>query len=132
MKEPVERLPEAELDIMMVLWKAEQPLTVSEIVGILSGSGVRSWKTATAHVLLDRLCERGFADKDTSTFAHRYFPIISEEAYSTREARSFLARFCGGSVKKMVAMMIDGDGVDEEELRELRALLNGSGSTKEE
>ena len=42
------QLPEAELDIMRVLWNSGIAMSVSEIVAALSLS--RSWKNATANL----------------------------------------------------------------------------------
>ena len=117
-----ERLPEAELDVMLTLWRAKEPLSVGEIVRCLSG--IRTWKAATVHVLLDRLSERGYVKTDKSGYAHRYSPAVEEAQYRRGEERSYLQRFFGGSAKKMIASMLDADGLTAEDLDELSALLH--------
>ena len=117
-----ERLPDAELDVMMTLWHAPTPITVGEIVRELAGT--HSWKAATVHVLLDRLEERGFVTVDRSGYAYRFSPAVREAEYSRREAHSFIQRFFSGSAKKMIVSMIDADGLDSEDIAELTALLN--------
>ena len=57
-----ERLADAELDVMRVLWQSSVPLRASEIVKQLDAS--RSWKTQTAHVILNRLEAKGFVIKN--------------------------------------------------------------------
>ena len=49
----IERLPESELEVMLTLWHNETPLTVGEITKLLADA--HNWKTATVHVLMDRL-----------------------------------------------------------------------------
>ena len=117
-----ERLPEAELDVMLTLWRERKPMTVGEIVKRLSG--VRTWKSATVHVLLDRLGERGFVQTDKSGYAHLYSAAVTEEEYRRGEERSHLQRFFGGSAKNMIASMLNADSLSDEDLDELSALLH--------
>ncbi|MBE6561877.1 MAG: BlaI/MecI/CopY family transcriptional regulator [Ruminococcaceae bacterium] len=116
-----ERLPEAELDVMLTLWHAEEALTVGEIVRRLSG--IRTWKSATVHVLLERLEKKNFVQVDKSGYAHLYAPAVTEEEYRSGEQHSFLHRFFGGSAKKMIVSMLDADGLSEDDIEELTALL---------
>ena len=81
----IERLPEAELEVMLTLWHNTPPLTVSEITKLLEPA--HSWKTATVHVLLERLGERGFVACDKSGFKHLFTPIITEEEYRRGEEK---------------------------------------------
>lgn len=116
-----ERLADSELDIMRVLWQKNVPMRAGEIVKSLSGT--RSWKTQTAHVLLTRLEEKGFVSADKSGYFHTYSYVIGEREYFASESDAFVKRL-GGSVKAMVASMIDGDTISEGELLELSALLD--------
>ena len=116
-----ERIPDAELEVMLVLWHADTPLTAGEITKRLTQ--FRPWKTATVHVLLARLEERGFVACDKSEYKHRFSPLIPEEAYRRGEETTLMHRFFGGSAKKMIASLLDADGLSEGDLEELSALL---------
>ena len=116
-----ERLADAELDIMRVLWQKDVPMRAGEIVKSLSET--RSWKTQTAHVLLNRLEEKGFVAADRSGYFHTYTFAIGEREYFASESEAFVKRL-GGSVKAMVASMIDADNISEGELLELSALID--------
>ena len=117
----IERLPGSELEIMLTLWHNETPLTVGEITKILADA--HGWKTATVHVLLDRLEERGFVSCDRSGFRHLFDPIITEEEYRRGEERTMIKRFFGGSAKNMIASLLNADGLTDEDLEELSAIL---------
>ena len=117
----IERLPEAELEVMLTLWHNTPPLTVSEITKLLAEA--HSWKTATVHVLLERLGERGFVTCDKSGFKHLFTPIITEEEYRRGEEKTFLKRFFGGSAKNMIASLLNADGLTDDDLEELSAML---------
>ena len=115
-----ERLADAELDIMRVLWQTRQPLRAGEIVKKLSET--RSWKTQTAHVLLSRLEEKGLVAADRSEYFHTYKAAVSEKAYFASESDAFVKRM-GKSVKATVAALINTADISAEELSELEALI---------
>ena len=120
MKERFERLADAELDIMRVVWKSEKPLKASEITKLLSGE--RSWKTQTAHVLLSRLCDKGYLNVDKSTYSHTFSPEISSEQYFAAESEMLIGRL-GGSIPSLIASLIDTSSVSDEEIEEIEKLL---------
>lgn len=117
----IERLPEAELEVMLTLWHNTPPLTVSEITKLLAEA--HSWKTATVHVLLERLGERGFVTCDKSGFKHLFSPCITEEEYRRGEEKNLIKRFFGGSAKNMIASLLNADGLTDEDLEELSVML---------
>lgn len=120
MKTP-ERIPEAELEVMLVLWQGGRPMTVGEITKTLSET--RAWKAATVHVLLDRLETRGFVVCDRSGYKHLFSPTVTEAEYRRREEHTLMQRFFGGSAKRMIASLLDADTLSDEDLEELTAML---------
>ena len=116
-----ERLADAELDTMRVLWQNGKPLRVAEIVKLLSET--RTWKTQTAHVVLNRLEEKGFVKADRSGYYHTFTAAVSEKEYFASESDAFLKRM-GGSVKATVASLIDTGDITDTELSELEALIH--------
>lgn len=117
----IERLPESELEIMLTLWHNKTPLTVGEITKLLADA--HGWKTATVHVLLDRLGEKGFVSCDKSGFKHLFDPLITEEEYRRGEEKTMMKRFFGGSAKNMIASLLNADGLTDDDLEELSAML---------
>lgn len=115
-----ERLTDAELDIMRVLWQNGEGLRAGQIVKLLSET--RSWKTQTAHVLLNRLEEKGFVSADRSGYFHTYKAAVTEKAYFASESDAFVRRM-GSSVKATVASLINTADISTEELSELEALI---------
>ena len=115
-----ERLSDAEIAIMNLLWEKKKPMKVSEIVKSLADT--YSWKTQTAHVLMSRLSAKGYVDADRSGYYHKFFPIVSKEEYLVSESVQLCDRI-GRSVPSMVATLITADGISESELDELTKLL---------
>ena len=119
-KEKFDRLADAELDIMNLLWQCEGTMKVSEIVKKLSD--VRDWKPQTAHVLLGRLADRGFIYVDKSEYIHKFGASVSEKEYLLLESNT-LRRRIGGNFKSLVASLIEAENVTEEDITELENLL---------
>lgn len=117
----IEKLPEAELDIMKIIWRESTPLKASEIVKLLADK--YSWKVPTAHVLLTRLANKGFVGADKSSYFHRFYPIITEEAYFANESAELVKR-AGGRVPMMFASLIVSEEITDEELLELSELID--------
>lgn len=115
-----ERLSDAEFDIMKVLWQRGEPLRAGEIVRLLSAT--RSWKTQTAHVLLNRLCDKGYVTADRSEYYHRFAPTMTEEEYFAAESAA-LMRKTGGSVRSMIASLIDMEEITDEDIAAISELL---------
>lgn len=120
MKEHYERLADAELDIMRVVWKSEKPLKASEITKLLSGE--RSWKTQTAHVLLARLCDKGYLNVDKSTYSHTFSPAVSSEEYFAAESEMLLSRM-GRNLPGLIASLIDTSSVSGEEIAQIEKMI---------
>ena len=125
----MERIPDAELEVMLTLWHSPAPLTVGEITKKLTET--RPWKAGTVHVLLARLEERGFVCCDKREYKHRFSPMIDEAEYRRGEEKTLMHRFFGGSAKKMIASLLDADSLSDKDLEELTALLkNRKGDTE--
>jgi len=119
-KEKFDRLADAELDIMNLLWSRGEAMKASEIVKELAGK--REWKPQTAHVLLHRLADRDFITIDKSEYSHKFGAAISEKDYLLLESNT-LRRRIGGNFKSLVASLIEAENVTEEDINEIESLL---------
>ncbi len=112
---------DAELDIMKALWKHKEPVRISEIIEELSDS--RSWKSQTVHVLGTRLEKKGLISIDKSNCFHTYSPLIDENEYMRMESKALIDRTkC--TVGKLVASLIDADGITDEDVAQLEDILH--------
>ena len=124
-----ERLPNAELDIMRVLWRAEAPLKASELTKALSEE--RDWKRQTVHVLLSRLEAKGYIGVDKSAYSHLFYPLIKESDYLAM-ATSVLSKKIGSSIHSMMASLIETDELSDEDIFALSDMLNAKRKEIEE
>lgn len=114
----MKRLPESELEIMIIIWEAKQPVNVAYIMGNL---GEQRTLTASAlHSYLNRLLEKGFLSCKKQGKTSVYEVIISDEEYQKKESKSVLERLYQGSIKNFVAALHNGDNLTKEDLLELK------------
>lgn len=76
-------LTKSELEIMNVLWNAQQPLSRSDL---LEHSEEKTWKDSSVHILLNGLLQKqaireaGFV-KRTKTYGRTFLPTMTREEY---------------------------------------------------
>ena len=116
------RLPDAELDVMLVLWNSETPLKASTILERLEGK--RDWSMSTLHVLLARMSERGVIVSENEKNYKLYTPNISKEVYRQTETKNFLQKLYDNSAKRLIVSLIEANGITDEDIDEISALLS--------
>ena len=114
------RLPESELDIMLVVWALGEGATAPAILEALE----RPLTASALHSYLKRLEEKGYLSCEKEGKTNRYAPLVSREAYQRSEGRSILAKLYGGSLSRFAAALYDGEPVDQGELQALQDLLD--------
>jgi predicted transcriptional regulator len=118
-KEP--KLSEAEMEIMTIIWEGGEPLTSTFILDHLTG---RTWALSTVMTALARLCEKGFVYCDRSTRTNYYTATLTQQEYRDRESRKFLEKMHGNSITSLVTALNNSGAVSEEDLNELRKILD--------
>ena len=111
----------SEWNVLDCLW-ANSPQTVMELVAAL-GERV-GWAKSTTITTLRRMEEKGLVRCEIVGKGKRYFPAVEREAAVVSETRSFLDRVYRGSVGLMMSAMAQRQELTEEDLRQLRAILD--------
>jgi BlaI family penicillinase repressor len=120
----INRISEAELEIMKVLWNADTPVATGTIYKELSEK--LGWDRSTVRTLLKRLWEKG-AVEERRLKVLCYLPAVSEDEYLHSQTKSFLSRLYGGSAKRLVASLVQNDELTPSDIEELRAYLASGG-----
>jgi predicted transcriptional regulator len=115
--EKMKKLPDAEFDIMKVVWANEPPLTANMIMR-QHGDG-EGWKVQTAISLLLRLVERGFLRTEKNGKERTYFPTVNKEDYLKFETGNFMKQFHDNSFLNLVTTMYDDKELTNEDIDEL-------------
>ena len=117
----MKKLPDSELEIMLIIWEYERPVTRFEIESKLDED--RNLSPTTILSFLSRLQEKGFLDVSKDGKNNVYSAIIEKESYMQAESKNMLKKLYKNSVKNFLASLYDGDNLSEEDLQELEAYI---------
>ena len=120
MKNPMRRLPDAELEVMQALWQCEAPASRADVAAALPQE--HPMAATTLLTLLTRLGEKGFLRADKEGRRSLYTSLVSQADYLAAQSRTFVQKVCGGSLPVFAAALCHS-GLTREELEQLRALL---------
>lgn len=127
----MKRLPDSELEIMLIIWEANKGVTRNYIQEHLEETKVLAPTTILS--FLSRLTEKGFLRVEKEGKNNLYYHLVSQEEYANKESKKILERFFGNSVKDFVVQLNDSKAVDEEEIQELKKFLDSlSTETKQQ
>lgn len=117
----MKRLPDSELEIMLIIWELNKPVTRFEIEAQMGEE--RKLSPTTILSFLSRLQEKGFLEVKKSGKNNIYAPLVDKESYMQKESRNILKRLYQNSAKNFLAALYDGDSLSEEDLKELEAYI---------
>lgn len=128
MNENTGKISQAELEIMKILWQADEPVSTNDIYKELSEK--MGWDRSTVRTLLKRLSEKGaVAVKSLKVIS--YIPLIPEKEYRDAQTKSFIERLYGGSAKRLVSSLVENYNLTSTDIDELRSLLEQGGDKDE-
>lgn len=117
MSEAEEKITDAELEVMQVLWASEEALTLSQIKSALKERNGETVKT-----LLRRLCQKEAVEK-TKREVFYYRPLVGQGEFGLYRTQRLIDRLYAGSAKAMVAALVESDRLRAEDVDELKELL---------
>ena len=123
MKTP--RPTDAELAILRVLWE-RGPSTVRQVHEVLSRERPAAYTTSLK--LLQIMIDKGLVRRDEADRTHVYHPRLSEEQTQRQLIRDLVDRAFGGSASKLVMQALATKRASDEELGEIRRLLDSRAS----
>lgn len=115
-------LPNSELELMMIIWKADEPMTRIEIEEQLPKE--RKLSKTTVLSFLSRLEEKGFVKVEKEGRNNCYIPMVKEKDYLEQESSTILKKLYDNSVKKFVAALYDGKELSKTQIEELKDYLD--------
>lgn len=114
------QISEAEYEVMKVIWHMA-PVSTTEVTARLTAS--TDWSPKTIQTMLKRLVQKGALTYEKNGRVFVYTPLVSETEYRTTKSKAFLNRFYDGKMAAMVSAYLDQEQISEQELDELRSLL---------
>lgn len=115
-------LTKSEMEIMDVLWEAQEPLSRSDL---LERSVGKTWKDSSIHILLNGMlqkqviCEAGFV-KRSKTYGRTFSPTLTREEYfaATVYSHNHKPKIVG-----LIAALLRREDITPEEMDQIRALV---------
>ena len=117
----VKRLPDAEFEVMRVIWRSDPPISTAQIVKVLEPH--TNWKPQTVMTMLVRLIEKKFLTSERVGRERNYAPIITEHEYMRAETEDFLTRYRGNSIGSLVKTMYEGEKLSSDDIMEIKEWL---------
>lgn len=125
----MERIPQisqAEYEVMKVIWKYA-PISTTQVVEKLADS---KWSPKTIQTMLLRLTKKGVLSNQKEGRVFVYTPLVAEKEYQLQASRHFLDRLYDGALGSMVLNFIEQDLLTEEEIENLKNILEEKESEK--
>ena len=114
-------LTASEWNVLECLWR-HSPQTVMELVAELKCRV--GWAKSTTITTLRRMEEKGLVRSETIGKAKHYIPLVAREEAEIEETHTFLDRVYRGSVGLMVSTMARRQALTQEDIAQLRAILD--------
>lgn len=118
----IKRLPDAELDVMLAVWKGAEQKSASEILVLIGDK--RGWGLPTLSTVLTRLVNKGFLVCTKEGRNNFYTALVSEEEYRSNESKTLLEKLYGNSISTLVSSLFSSEAIDEKDIAELQQALD--------
>jgi len=115
----MQKLTNKEEEIMKILWKLEKAF----VKEILSEIKVDPPHYNTLSTIVRNLEDKEYVAHEAFGNTHRYYPLISKEAYRKRFVNATIADYYDNSYKSLVSFFAKEDKISVEELKEIIALI---------
>ncbi|MGO4730412.1 MULTISPECIES: BlaI/MecI/CopY family transcriptional regulator [unclassified Paenibacillus] len=119
----IQKLSETEMELMVVIWSCDPPVTSTELLDIFAEKG-KAWKAQTMSTFLSRLVDKGALTVTRRGRINDYKPLLQPEDYKLQETQHVLDGLYQGSVKNLVSAMYDGDKLSDDDISELKKWLS--------
>lgn len=128
MLDKMKKLPDAELEVMKVIWENKPPMSTNDVMKVISEQ--KSWNISTLLTLLSRLIERGFLSSEKRGRERIYYPQVDREAYTEFETKTFIQKLHKNSFMNLVNTLYDANDLSEQDIDELSDWLKDKKNEK--
>ncbi len=115
------QISDAEWEVMNVLWESS-PRAAAEVADELCER--MKWHPKTVKTLLGRLVKKGALRYREEGNRYLYTPAYPRDRFVAVESRSFIDRVFGGKATPALVHMVETMDLSDDDLRELRAILD--------
>lgn len=123
--EKVKRLPDSELEVMLIIWRHGETIHTGEILQTLSAK--KQCNLQMVQSTLNRLLNKGFIHCDKVGRLNYYTPLINENKYRDQETETFIERMYHNSPAKLITTLLSKQEMSDNEIDEIRRMLEKGG-----
>jgi len=113
----LKKLPDAEFEVMKVVWSNEPPITTGIIMEQLGRA--KKWKVQTVISLMLRLVDRGFLRTEKNGKERSFFPEVSKDEYLRFETGNFIEQYHNNSFLNLVNTLYSDNSLTDKDIDEL-------------
>jgi predicted transcriptional regulator len=117
----IKRLPDSELEVMLIVWRQGEAIHTGEILQKLSVK--KPTNIQAVQSTLNRLLGKEFIRCQKIGRLNFYTPLIDEAEYRDQETETFLEQMYHSSPMKLIAALLSKQAMSDADLREIRQLL---------
>lgn len=114
-----EKIFDGEYKLLEIIWE-KQPISAKEI-SLIAAERI-GWKKNTTYTVLTRLEAKGCIRREEPNFVCS--ALVSRDEVRRAEAESLVDRIFGGSRKALFCALLEDEKLSQEELCELRRLID--------
>jgi len=118
MKRPSAPLGDLEHELLTILWKQGEMTALG-----LGGQVARKLKDATIRTVLRRLEQKGYVTHTVRSGTFVYRATESAESAAAAAVKGIVDRFCGGSIERVLAGLVDAALLDANQLAAIAGKL---------
>ena len=126
----LDQVTDGELSILQVLW--DRPEATSRQITAALHDEVTDPKMSSVQKLIERLEAKGCVRRDRSQRAHRFRPLVSQEAFLRSRLQALADRLCDGALVPLMTTLLRSKGLSRNERQRLRQLIDDLWPSKKE
>lgn len=116
-------LTRSEMEIMDVLWAAQEPLSRSDL---LERSVEKTWKDSSVHILLNGMLQKGVIReagfvKRSKTYGRTFTPTLTREEYFAAAVYSYRHK---PSIVGLIDALLKRDDITSEQMEQIKQLVS--------
>ena len=113
------QLPPSEEELMQHLWKLEKAF-LKDLLGEYPDPKPAPTTVAT---LIKRMTEKGFVGYEQMGRARQYYPLVKKSDYFSKQVQGLIKKFFNNSAAQFASFFTSETELSEEELKELKTIV---------
>ncbi len=115
----VHAVSDSELQLMHIVWDLGSRARFAQVMDVLEQND-SPWNKNTVLTFLARLVDKGLLSTEKFGRRNEYIAQVSQQDYQASQTQTLVEKVYRGSVKGLVASLLQSDSLSQQDLEELR------------